>query len=464
MTGARLLYSCMKIRKIKYNNHRVLGNLELDFVNPVTGLAFDTIVLIGENGTGKTTILTSLSDYFNCITLQPFEYIEYDADGNQYRIEPVPDGHLCFHNRINLSTGTSELIHSTTTFDPQRMYADKKDLRSYASIFSKARADFKVDKIGSISTRTLDSEMREQDNNDNYTSLKQLIVDIDNQDSKDFKNQNRVGQVAWNTFYPTSRMHRFTNAFDSFFCGKVKFDRIETANQDNIIFFKKNNQDVSIDSLSTGEKQIVYRGAYLLKNNGKMDEGVVFIDEPELSMHPDWQRKILDYFQRLYKTPAGQLKAQMFIASHSEYLVETALKQSNTLVVVLKENGETVTATPITMPLLLPSIIPSEVNYAAFGIPSVDYHIALYGAIQSKYGVHYITDCDSKIESCVPYYNPAVHEKITVNPNNPASPYKTVCTKVRNHIDHPDTAPSYTEEEMVESIKLMRNILLNVAP
>lgn len=453
----------MKIRKIKYNNHPVLGNLELDFVNPNTGLAFDTIVLIGENGTGKTTILTSLCDYFNSITLQPFAYIEYDADGNQYRIEPVQDGQPCFHNRLNISTGISETIYRNNSYDRAGMYADKKDLRSYASIFSKARADFKVDKIGNISTRTLDSEMREQDTNDNYTSLKQLIVDIDYQDSNDFKNQNRVGQVAWDTFYPTSRMHRFTNAFDSFFCGKVKFDRIGTVNQDNVIFFKKNNQDVSIDSLSTGEKQIVYRGAYLLKNNGKMDEGAVFIDEPELSMHPDWQRKILDYFQLLYKNPTGQMKAQMFLASHSEYLVETALKQNNTLVIVLQENGGIVTAKPITMPLLLPSVIPSEVNYLAFGIPSVDYHIALYGAIQSTYGVHYITDCDKKIESCVPYYNPALHEKLTPNPKKPASPYKTVCTKVRNHIDHPDTAPSYTEEEMVESIKLMREILMNVA-
>lgn len=105
--------------------------------NPATGLAFDTIVLIGENGTGKTTVLTSLSDYFNCITLQPFEYIEYDADGNMYRIEPVPDGQVCFHNRINISAGTSESINRNTSYDPQRMYADKKDLRSYASILRK---------------------------------------------------------------------------------------------------------------------------------------------------------------------------------------------------------------------------------------------------------------------------------------------------------------------------------------
>ena len=454
----------MKIRKIKYNNHPVLGNLQLDFVNPATDQAFDTVVFIGENGTGKTTILSTISDYLNCVSLRPFSYIEYDADGHQYHIEPLPNENACFHNRRDIATGEVQPIRRDKVNNPNAMYEDKKDLRSYASIFSKARADFKVDKIGSISTRTLDTDMREQDNNDNYTSLKQLLVDIDNQDSKDFKNQNRAGQVAWSTFYPTSRMHRFTKAFDSFFRGKIRFDRIETVNQDNVILFKKHNQDVPIDSLSTGEKQIVYRGAYLLKNNGKMDEGAVFIDEPELSMHPAWQQNILEYFQNLYKTPAGQMKAQIFIASHSENLVESALKQSNTLVVVLQENGGSVTAKPITMPLLLPTITASEVNYAAFGIPSIDYHISLYGTIQSKYGVHYITDCDSKIESCVPYYDSARHESITPNPNKPSSPYKTICTKVRNHIDHPDTAPSYAPEELEESIKLMRNILLNVAP
>jgi predicted ATP-binding protein involved in virulence len=451
----------MKIRRIKYNNHQVLGNLELDFVNPATGLAFDTIVLIGENGTGKTTILTTISDYLNCISLRPFSYIEYNADGHQYRIEPIQNGNLCFHTRWEIGSDLQETIRRDTGNDPNTMYSDKKDLRSYASVFSKARADYQVNKIGSISTKTLDSDMRERDENDNYTSLKQLIVDIDNQDSKDYKNQNRIGQVSWGAFYPTSRMHRFTHAFDSFFGGKVQFDRIDTVNQDNLILFKKNGQDVPIDSLSTGEKQIVYRGAYLLKNNGKMDEGAVFIDEPELSMHPSWQLKILDYFQNLYRTPAGQMKAQIFMASHSEYLVESALKQSGqTLVVVLKEQGGVVSAEPVTMPLLLPTVIASEVNYAAFGIPSKDYHIALYGHIQAKYNKPRIVDCDRFIESCVPYYDAVRHQKITRNPTG--TQYNTVPTKVRNHIDHPNSAPAYTAEEMEDSIKLMREILVNV--
>ena len=37
------------------------------------------------------------------------------------------------------------------------------------------------------------------------------------------------------------------------------------------ILFKKNITLVPIDNLSTGEKQIVFRGAYLLKNINNLD-------------------------------------------------------------------------------------------------------------------------------------------------------------------------------------------------
>lgn len=50
------------IRKIKWNDHAILGNLELDFTKP-DGSVYNTIVLAGENGTGKTTILETLSTF-----------------------------------------------------------------------------------------------------------------------------------------------------------------------------------------------------------------------------------------------------------------------------------------------------------------------------------------------------------------------------------------------------------------
>ena len=134
----------MKIRKVKYNNHPILGNLELDFVNPITNISYDNVVFVGENGTGKTTVLRTISDYINCITLRPFEYIEYDADGNIFQVLPLQKENETFHNRIDLTAGTKEIVRRDNKNSPSIMRADKKDMRSYPFAFSKARSDFKI--------------------------------------------------------------------------------------------------------------------------------------------------------------------------------------------------------------------------------------------------------------------------------------------------------------------------------
>ena len=250
----------MKIRRLKYKNNKILGDLELDFVNPETNQPYSTVVLVGENGTGKTTILRTISDYMNVITLRPFDYMEYEADGKEFRIAPLLGGNPTFHTRTDIVAGTKEVIRRDGSNDPVAMWADTKDMRYYPCVFSKARADFKTDRINAVSTKALDTDTHVNDNDDNYTSLKQLIVDIDNQDNAEYTQRNKVARLDYAQFLPTSKMYRFSNAFNTFF-GNIGFDRIEDINNEKVILFKKNNKDVPIDGLSTGEKQIVFRVA-----------------------------------------------------------------------------------------------------------------------------------------------------------------------------------------------------------
>lgn len=180
------------------------------------------------------------------------------------------------------------------------------------------------------------------DSTDNFTSLKQLLVDLSAQDDAAYAKENRcrsengVPAQSYDEFAQTSLLSRFKNAFNNFF-DELQFDRIETVNGEHAIIFTKNGQDISIDALSTGEKQIVFRGAHLLKNSHMLDGGFVFIDEPEISMHPKWQNKILDYYQGLFFVN-GSLRNQMFFATHSEKVISKALSNSTrNLVVVLSQ-------------------------------------------------------------------------------------------------------------------------------
>ncbi len=51
----------MKIKSIKLHNNPILGNIEFNFCTP-SGDVANTIILAGENGCGKTTLLDIIYD------------------------------------------------------------------------------------------------------------------------------------------------------------------------------------------------------------------------------------------------------------------------------------------------------------------------------------------------------------------------------------------------------------------
>lgn len=263
----------MKIRKVKWVNHPVLGNLELDFVNPLTNHPFSTIVFAGENGSGKTTILETLNTFLCIGSFKPFDMIEFEVDDESYILTPpvIPKSNDTFFTRYDVKNGTSENIRTDKVNSPNTIQSDKKDPRSYGCVFSRPRADYKTSKIESVKTNELDRDKYDSDKEDNFTSLKQLIVDIQNQDNEQYYDINTQresrGEVAMATteFEPNSKIFRFKKAFDNFF-DKVKYKKVSNINGEKVILFEKNGTEISLDNLSTGEKQIVFRGAYLLKN------------------------------------------------------------------------------------------------------------------------------------------------------------------------------------------------------
>ncbi len=116
-----------------------------------------------------------------------------------------------------------------------------------------------------------------------------------------------------------------------------------------------------------------------------------------------------------------------------------------------KSNG-IICSKMITAPNVLPIVTSAETNYLAFAIPSIDYHIELYGYLQTKIGKHHIDECDSYIAQCS-QYDRSMHEKIDNSYQNHR--YRTLPTYIRNAIDHPDSGRNYTEEELKTSIELL---------
>lgn len=449
------------LKELKWNNHPILGDLVLDFSKSQGGV-YNTIVLAGENGTGKTTILETIGTFLNLSSIAPFDYIKYEIGNVDYTIRPFDFPTSGFHTRKNENTGTEKQIRSNKSNNISTIETDLEDIRHYGCSYSKARSGFSTKKVTSSSTQQLDSSKYEDDQKDDFTLIKQLIVDIDTQDNSDWMDITTAGVgTSFEDFRHSSRKYRFEQAFNNFF-DAMRFKKVDNSQPDEKrILFEKRGKAIAIDSLSTGEKQIVFRGAHLLKNSGSVDGGVILIDEPELSMHPKWQNKILKYYRDLY-TRNGTQTAQMIFATHSEYVLRSALENRNdVLVIVLSDNSGIVEAKKIVAPTVLPTITSAETNYLAFDVVTNDYHIELYGCLQSKVAASLgkvecsVKECDTYITQQADY-NAALHRKPSVHvmPHRSTN-YETLPTYIRNAIDHPDPRRTFSQQELRTSIELL---------
>jgi predicted ATP-binding protein involved in virulence len=444
----------MKIKKVKWLSHPILGSLELDFINPTTNRPFDTILFAGENGTGKTIVLESISTFLNMGSFEYFEYLEYIVNGQIYKAVPQTEmtSHKMFFNIIN-PDGTARKIRSDKSNNRELIVTDILDVRHYGCVFSKARADYKTQQIQSTTTKKLDIDKYDVDNEDNFTSLKQLIVDVENQDNSDYAETNKslgITPKPWGDFYLTSKIYRFKSAFEAFF-DTLEYDKVTDLGSEKAILFMKNGKSIAIDNLSTGEKQIVFRGIYLLKNGKNLAGAAVMVDEPELSMHPKWEQNILKYYKDLF-TESGLQKTQLFFASHSEHVLKEALVNKNdNLVIVLNDVQGTIVTKRVDAPTILPSITAAEVNYLAFDIISNDFHIELFGWLQDKESKSGVKSCDDFIKAHS-LYNPLKHGK---HSSHNATTYDTLSTFIRNAIHHPDPSRTFTDTELRTSIELL---------
>jgi predicted ATPase len=443
------------ISKIKWKNHNILGNLELDFKKE-DGTIYNTVVIAGDNGTGKTTILETLASFLRMGIIEPFEIISYEVKNIPYEIirdeKSVQPGNYIRKNKITEERIRIGLINTYTKYP--------EDLRNFGCVYSKARTGFNTNKITTSSINQLDSDKHEIDNNDDFTFVKQLLVDIDTQDNSEWMKITRAGlKTTFDEFKYQSRLYRFEKAFNNFF-ENIEFEGIDNSNiRGKDIIFKKYDKKISIDNMSTGEKQIVFRGVLLLKNLNNLSGGIVLIDEPELSMHPQWQKKILNYYRDLFKKDGVQ-NVQLIVATHSEYILQSALEDSeNSLIITLKDNAGMLESKKIIAPSILPTVTLAETNYIAFGIVSTDYHNQLYGCLQNKIGINTVKGCDDYILAQITPDDDEIYKK---HSSYNSTSYETLSTYIRNSIDHPAPNKKYTYKELEKSIELLIRLCKNI--
>lgn len=79
--------------------------------------------------------------------------------------------------------------------------------------------------------------------------------------------------------------------------------------QDSKLVVQQKDGMISLDKLSSGEKQMLLLTMRVFLTNEK--PAVIFMDEPEISMHISWQNQLIDILRELNPM------AQLFITTHS---------------------------------------------------------------------------------------------------------------------------------------------------
>lgn len=168
---------------------------------------------------------------------------------------------------------------------------------------------------------------------------------------------------------------------------------------------------------------------------------VYAIEEPETSQHPEHQRGLTDALIAL----SNAVNTQVLLTTHSPEIVKR-LKLENILLV----SDEMENRVKRVLQSELPYSSLNEVNFAAFGEATFEYHNELYGFIE--------------VEGRLSEYrnNKSLQSYIRVRRDGSTEQQQIILTEyIRHQIHHPENTYNerFTADELAESIQSMREFI-----
>lgn len=135
------------------------------------------------------------------------------------------------------------------------------------------------------------------------------------------------------------------------------------------IQMKKNGEWLSLSKASSGELQYIFTMINILTKI--KDRSLVIIDEPETSLHPNWQYKYMANLREIFK---NYPTSHFIFATHSHFMIANLKKESSSLMELKKGINKTLVNT-IDGVMFGRSI--EDILYDVFNLPSSrNYYIA----------------------------------------------------------------------------------------
>lgn len=310
----------MKLRRLNIKKYKSLKNIEIKFVknsereemnkNYFDSEPLDTIVLIGKNGTGKTSVLEFIFNFFKT-TLSIFSEIK--TEKNTMISGSADEGGL-------------EII----------VQEEMKDFKWLEWIRNNKNGSIKLKELPRIVYIPVEMNYSELNNKQqNFIPVPKFLQKIDSQVVENIPSYitTRIMKetLLQNNITTDKVRENIFNEFNDLFRDMDLDIKLKEISPETLLpVFVKDNDKFDINSLSSGEKQIFLRILSLKMLD--INNSVILIDEPETSLHPSWQQKIVKLYEKVGKNN------QLIIATQSPFIVG-GIKSEN-IIIFLRENGE----------------------------------------------------------------------------------------------------------------------------
>lgn len=479
----------MYISEISISNFKSYGkNKEvLRFSTPNGEISSGLNILVGENNTGKSTLFEAI-DFLRNGTRKSTETIE-NRNSNapalveitfQGNIEEIIDG----FSQENKKTAFKKYIYereSETYIKLSRSTSDVKTIRLWDNMTESYNNESGIDaplrKLFETNFVWADTNPNDEASFGSTTVCGNLLKEIASNftATDEYKEFNEKFQKTFNSEESGLRhslqkieertqqifKEQFGSAQISFRFNELKVDS----------FFKNTFIDIDdgvttpMDEKGSGMQRAVALALLqvfaeeLIKHPDKDDLAkpfFLFIDEPEICLHPKAQLKL---FEALLKLSNSK---QIFLATHSPFFVRTTNLSKIGLFVFKAEDGHTKHQRIMNDNKLLPwSPTWGEIIFKAYDLPTIEFHNELYGYLQAlseKYKIH---DFEEWLENAGIFKTKTwiIEKNGTKSAPNPT----TIQTFIRHKIHHPENstmqAYNYSDIELKESINQMINLI-----
>ncbi len=315
----------MKIKSVSIKEDKILKDIKINFDN--NGNVLNTIVIAGSNGSGKTTLLENIiKNIKGCLG----KYIQSpDENRVEFYFEGDENG-IIERERMSLKEKWPIIYSRSNLFFNYLKFQEK--IESYQLILS-------VSKNIYPKVIYVPSEIKFEKSEVNITNLKadyKLINIVDNELIRSIPSYiaSRITYVANTEEDLTMKQVRekvsdeINGIFDILDID-VKLKGVSKDETSTPIFTNSSGDKFDINGLSSGEKQLFLRT--LAIKMLEPENSIILIDEPELSLHPKWQSKIIKVYERIGKNN------QIIIATHSPHILGSVPKEN---IIVLTKDSE----------------------------------------------------------------------------------------------------------------------------